>query len=101
MSNQLNYFPILRKFLIGASIGMLSLTISPAFSACDEATVRCKNQQIEVLKKQIAKLEIINAELQYDVDDLKTKFRSSSKGLKLCEINLKNVKVEIESCGKR
>jgi hypothetical protein len=39
--------------------------------------------------------------LQYDVDDLKNKFKSSSKELKLCEINLKNVKVEIESCGKR
>ena len=80
---------------------MISLTISPAYSACDEITVNCKNQQIEVLKKQIADLEIINAELQYDVDDLKSKFKSSSKSLKLCEINLKNVKVEIESCGKR
>jgi hypothetical protein len=39
--------------------------------------------------------------LQYDVDDLKNKFKSSSKELKLCGINLKNVKVEIESCGKR
>ncbi|MDC3409002.1 hypothetical protein OAY00_04515 [Burkholderiales bacterium] len=101
MSNQLNNVGILRKFLMAVSIGMISLTISPAYSACDEITVNCKNQQIEVLKKQIADLEIINAELQYDVDDLKSKFKSSSKSLKLCEINLKNVKVEIESCGKR
>ena len=101
MSNQLNNAGILRKFLMAVSIGMISLTISPAYSACDEITVNCKNQQIEVLKKQIADLEIINAELQYDVDDLKSKFKSSSKSLKLCEINLKNVKVEIESCGKR
>ena len=101
MSNQLNNVGILSKFLMAVSIGMISLTISPAYSACDEITVNCKNQQIEVLKKQIADLEIINAELQYDVDDLKSKFKSSSKSLKLCEINLKNVKVEIESCGKR
>ena len=101
MSNQLNNVGILRKFLMAVSIGMISLTISPTYSACDEITVNCKNQQIEVLKKQIADLEIINAELQYDVDDLKSKFKSSSKSLKLCEINLKNVKVEIESCGKR
>ena len=101
MSNQLNNVGILRKFLMAVSIGMISLTISPAYSACDEITVNCKNQQIKVLKKQIADLEIINAELQYDVDDLKSKFKSSSKSLKLCEINLKNVKVEIESCGKR
>lgn len=101
MSNQLSNLGILRKLLMAVSIGMVSLTTSPAHSACDEVTVNCKNQQIEILKKQITDLEIINAELQYDVDDLKNKFKSSSKGLKLCEINLKNVKVEIESCGKR
>ena len=54
MSNQLNNMGILRKFLMAVSIGMISLTMSPAYSACDEITVNCKNQQIKVLKKQIA-----------------------------------------------
>ena len=106
LSNRIHHYP---AQLSGGEKQRVSIARAlindPQIILADEPTgsldVETAKGIFEILKKQITDLEIINAELQYDVDDLKNKFKSSSKGLKLCEINLKNVKVEIESCGKR
>jgi hypothetical protein len=50
--------------------------------------------------EQIQRLEINNAELRFDVDDLRAKLKMSDKKLNLCAINLKNIRVEMRSCGK-
>ena len=50
--------------------------------------------------EQIQRLEINNAELRFDVDDLRAKLKMSDKKLNLCAVNLKNITVEMRSCGK-
>lgn len=83
-------------FLTGAAL----ILIHPAHAACDGDTIDCQNTTIKNLKQQIELLEIDNAELRYDNDDLRERLKATKKKLDLCSINLKNVTVEIQSCGK-
>lgn len=83
-------------FLAGAAL----ILIHPAYAACDANTIDCQNTTIKNLKQQIELLEIDNAELRYDNDDLRERLKATKKKLDLCSINLKNVTVEIQSCGK-
>jgi len=83
-------------FLAGATL----ILIHPAHAVCDGDTIDCQNTTIKNLKQQIELLEIDNAELRYDNDDLRERLKATKKKLDLCSINLKNVTVEIQSCGK-
>ena len=71
----------------------------PVYAACD-TDIDCQNKKISDLKQQIELLEIDNAELRYDNNDLQERLKATKKKFDLCSINLKNVTVEIQSCGK-
>lgn len=90
-----------KQNLLGFLIACIYVTSSfAATEDCDSAPVICKDQIIEALKENISALEIENAELRYDVDDWREKAKKYRHKLNGCEINLKNVKTEILSCGK-
>ncbi len=76
----------------------LMLLPSTLRAACVDETLECKNQQITELNARIEALEIENAELKYDVSDLKPKSRALKKELNQCKINLKNVRSVVEGC---
>ena len=67
-------------------------------AACVDETLECKNQQIAELNARIEALEIENAELKYDVSELKPKTRALKKELNQCKVNLKNVRSVVEGC---
>lgn len=67
-------------------------------AACVEETLECKNQQIDELHARINALEIENAELKYDVSELKPTTRTLKKELNQCKVNLKNVRSVVEGC---
>jgi len=81
-------------------VGVVLLFSHSVYAVCDADTLECKNQRIEDLRQQVQTLEIYNAELRYDNDDLSERLKATKKKLDLCSINLKNVTVEIQSCGK-
>ena len=77
---------------------MLAMIPSTLRAACVDETLECKNQQIAELNARIEALEIVNAELKYDVSELKPKTRALKKELNQCKVNLKNVRSVVESC---
>jgi len=81
-------------------IFLLALMLLPSTlrAACVDETLECKNQQIAELNARIEALEIENAELKYDVSDLKPKSRALKKELNQCKVNLKNVRSVVEGC---
>jgi len=77
---------------------MLAMIPSTPRAACVDETLECKNQQIAELNARIEALEIENAELKYDVSELKPKTRALKKELNQCKVNLKNVRSVVEGC---
>ncbi|HBZ18827.1 MAG TPA: hypothetical protein DEO41_05455 [Betaproteobacteria bacterium] len=100
MTNQHEYKRLFHKVLRGTLIGIFLAASSVSHAGCEDETVICKNQNISDLMKQIERFEIDNAELRFDVDDLRAKLKMSDKKLNLCAVNLKNITVEMRSCGK-
>jgi peptidoglycan hydrolase CwlO-like protein len=77
---------------------MLAMIPSTLRAACVDETLECKNQQIAELNARIEALEIENAELKYDVSELKPTTRALKKELNQCKVNLKNVRSVVEGC---
>lgn len=90
----------IKKYYLYLLLSSVFVFSQPAYAVCDADTLECKNRIIDNMKQQIVTLEIDNAELRYDNDDLRERLKATKKKLDLCSINLKNVTVEIESCGK-
>ena len=87
---------LLRAALIGIFLAMST----PSHAACNEETLVCKNVTISDLIQQIERLEIDNAKMRYDVEDLRDKLKVTDRELSLCMVNLKNITVEMRTCGK-
>lgn len=100
MTTRHGYKSSLYKLLIGTLIGISSAMSTSSHAECNEETLTCKNEIVSDLKRKIERLEIDNAELRYDVDDLRNKLKVNDKKLNLCAINLKNITVEMRACGK-
>tara|TARA_B110000285_G_C14855135_1_gene481859 strand:- start:274 stop:576 length:303 start_codon:yes stop_codon:yes gene_type:complete len=100
MTNQHEYKRLFHKVLRGTLIGVFLSVSTVSHAGCEDVTVTCKNKNISDLMEQIQRLEINNAELRFEVDDLRAKLKMSDKKLNLCAINLKNIRVEMRSCGK-
>jgi len=89
-----------RRYFQCLLVGVALIVVQPTHAACDANTIECQKSTIGDLKQQIELLEIDNAELRYDNDDLRERLKTTKKKCDLCSINLKNVTVEIQSCRK-
>jgi len=89
-----------KKYSNATFIFLCTLFLIPSTlrAACIDETLECKNQKITELTARIEALEIENAELKYDVNDLKPKTRTLKKELNQCKVNLKNVRSVVEGC---
>ena len=86
--------PLSANFTVAKDVAVAILDSS---SEAYKAAIR-KNQQIAELNARIEAIEIENAELKYDVSELKPKTRALKKELNQCKVNLKNVRSVVEGC---
>jgi len=90
----------LKKYSNVTLVFLCTLFLIPSTlrAACVDETLECKNKQITELTARVEALEIENAELKYDVSELKPKARALKKELNQCKVNLKNVRSVVEGC---
>ena len=68
----------LKKYSNATLVFLCTLCLIPSTlrAACVDETLECKNKQITELTARVEALEIENAELKYDVSELKPKARA-------------------------